>query len=128
MILMLKPLSLIEAHIEFLLLIMNLCTFFKIIVNIHFTTYDSLHFRTLQDHFDHSLTHLTPFFAIWRGGKVYKNIASRAITRTFLICVKCVFNVQYQCMNIQIMIEWILNNFHYYFMKFLVYVVVLQWW
>ncbi len=51
----------------------RLCTFFKCIVNTHFTTYFSLHFPTLQHHFKPSfMNHSMPLFAISRKGRAFK--------------------------------------------------------
>jgi hypothetical protein len=50
----------------------RLCTFFKCIVNNHFTTYFSLHFPTLQHHFKPSfMNHSMPLFAISRKGRAF---------------------------------------------------------
>jgi hypothetical protein len=44
---------------------MKSCTFFKCVINNHFTTYILPHSPTLQHHFEPSLTHTMLFFPIW---------------------------------------------------------------
>ncbi len=59
-----------ERHLSLPLLTMRSCTFFKCVINNHFTTYVLPHSPTLQHHFEASLTHTMSFFPIWgtKGG------------------------------------------------------------
>jgi len=80
---------------------MRSCTFFKCVVNNHFTTYILPHSPTLQHHFEPSLTHTMPFLPIWKtneGASKSKDAwASAKNTNNSMskLCKYCIYEESY---------------------------------